>query len=461
MAAYTLKSDKMFLRCFDMEGIEVYELDSPYIYPVKGKHWSHIGISIAPGKKYEALKIGDKEIKSVDLQTLIKDLFNSRLIVNREGLCFLATTGVTSVVLEVEYYRQFDVFNWSRYQAKTSVNTKWSRKDIVDGRPLEIIVPVGSNSGDVNDQKVKELEEEKKKELEEQKNKHKAEIEEVERKKEAALKEKQAEIGKLKEELVEERRKKQEEEKKKEGEIEVEHKNEAALKEKQAEIDKLKKELAEERRKKQEDEKKKDGEIAELKRKHKEELVRLEQRKQQELKWKQDELERKQKQNEDLEKELKIHSFQKSTLSPTDYFKGLVQLFEVSVPSSAFIFQQNVGFPRFEWPPSGVPETVTPLGPSKSILGKPIPTELYDISYAFDSYNWRSLRVGLSGWFKSVGPNFCTGQYDLIYYEGNKYEEEVFDKKEKVFIPCHPIYLVGIGRLKVRHISGIGLRMTI
>lgn len=107
-----MKSDNIFLRCLDMGGIEVYEVDSPYIYPVKGKHWSHLGISIGSGKQYEVLQIGKKQIKDADLHTLIKYLFNSRLVVNREGLCFLATTGVTAVLLEVHYYRYRQIFKY-------------------------------------------------------------------------------------------------------------------------------------------------------------------------------------------------------------------------------------------------------------------------------------------------------------------------------------------------------------
>lgn len=59
-----------------MEAIQVYELDSPYLFPVKGKHWVHLGFSIGHGNKnYEALKIGDKEIRGPDLENLINDLF--------------------------------------------------------------------------------------------------------------------------------------------------------------------------------------------------------------------------------------------------------------------------------------------------------------------------------------------------------------------------------------------------
>lgn len=173
-----MESDKIFLRCLDMGAIEVYELDSIYTYPVKGKNWSHLGISIGPGKKYEVLKIGDKDVVDADLQTLIKDLFNSRLIVNREGLGFLTTTGLTATLLGVEYLRLFDLFDWSKYQVKTSMNTRWGCRDFVDGRPMD-------------------------KELEEEKHKNERELAEEKGKKDKELKDKQEEIENLKKKLAE------------------------------------------------------------------------------------------------------------------------------------------------------------------------------------------------------------------------------------------------------------------
>ncbi|XP_021755850.1 uncharacterized protein LOC110721031 [Chenopodium quinoa] len=143
MATYTLKSDKTFLQCFEMESIGVYELDGLYTYPVKRKNLIHLGISIGPGNKYEVLKIGNKEIRGSELQTLTEDLYNSQLIINREGLCFVMAKGVTTTVLGLEYFRLFDLFDWSKYDVETSLNTRWARRDFESGRLLDI----GSNHG--------------------------------------------------------------------------------------------------------------------------------------------------------------------------------------------------------------------------------------------------------------------------------------------------------------------------
>ncbi|KMS97325.1 hypothetical protein BVRB_6g156220 [Beta vulgaris subsp. vulgaris] len=417
MAAYTLKSDKMFLRCIDMEGIEVYELDSPYLYPVKGKHWKHVGISIGLGKTYEALKIGDKEIKDVDLQTLIKDLFTSRLIVNREGLCFLATTGVTAVVLEVEYYRLYDVFNWSKYMVKTSLNTKWTRKDIVDGRPLEIIVTAGSNSEDLT---------EKEKELEEEKNKHKVQLEELERKKEEELKEKQDEVDNMKQKLAD-----------------AERKNQEGLKNTQ-------------------------DEIAELKRKHQEDLTHLETEKEKELEEKQEkideldeELGEKQKQNENLEDELKIYSFQKSGFSaPHDFYRRIVKTVEISVPSSEFIINQIQHKGR-DWPPSDLPKILTPLRAVPTVQKRNITFEVASLSYYFDFNNWRTLRVAWSLPRKDEGGKFQEKLHDVVYYDGNSYQAEAYNGKEIISSPCRAEHLARVGCLKLRYIMGVGLKLTL
>ncbi|KNA19853.1 hypothetical protein SOVF_057600 [Spinacia oleracea] len=354
MEAYTMKSDKTFLRCLDTRAIEVYELDSPYLFPVKGKQWSHLGISIGPGHKYEVLRIGDKDIRGDDLQALIRDLFNSRLIINREGLGFLPAAGVTVVVMLVEYYRLFDLFDWSKYQVNTSLNTKWARSNFIDGRPLDIL---GSNpgNGSRDDTECKKKLGEKDKELENQKIKHKEELEEVKRRKEEGsketkekinnikevleaaeeeLKDKQNKIDKLKEELAGAERIKQKELKKKQDEIDTlkeelagaERINKEELKKKQDEIDKLKEELVTTERKNMEESKDKQNKIDKLKvkldeaerrkreelkdkeddiDKLKDELEEAEQKRQQDLKKKQDEIEILKEALEEAERKLK------------------------------------------------------------------------------------------------------------------------------------------------------------
>ncbi|KNA07107.1 hypothetical protein SOVF_174880 [Spinacia oleracea] len=305
MAAYTMKSDKTFLRCLDTGAIEVYELDSPYLFPVKGKQWSHLGISIGPGNKHEVLKIGDRDISGDNLRTLIKDLFNSRLIVNREGLGFLATAGVTAVILEVDYYRLFDLFDWSKYQVNASLNTKWARSNFMDGRPLDIL---GSNQGNGKHDDKKKLSD-KEKELENVKLKHKKELEEVKLTHKQALEDVKL---KLKEELEKVKRKNEEERKEKEEKIdnmkevltiaeeelkdrqekikklkeEVARVKQEELKKKQDEVDKLKEELETIERKNLEESKRKENKIEKLR----EELDETERRKRIELKDKEDEI---------------------------------------------------------------------------------------------------------------------------------------------------------------------------
>uniref|UniRef100_A0A803KVG8 Uncharacterized protein n=1 Tax=Chenopodium quinoa TaxID=63459 RepID=A0A803KVG8_CHEQI len=47
------------------------------------------------------------------------------------------------MVFGVEYFRLFDLFDWSKYHVNTSLNTRWARTDFVDGRLMHI----GSNHG--------------------------------------------------------------------------------------------------------------------------------------------------------------------------------------------------------------------------------------------------------------------------------------------------------------------------
>ncbi|KMS97323.1 hypothetical protein BVRB_6g156200 [Beta vulgaris subsp. vulgaris] len=207
------------------------------------------------------------------------------------------------------------MFNWSKYQVKTSLTTKWTRKDIMDGRPLDITVTAGSNSEELT---------EKEKELDEEKNKHKVQLEELERKKEEELKEKQDEVDNLKHKLAE-----------------AELKNQEGLKKKQ-------------------------DEIAELKRKHNEDLTNLEQSNREQLKKKQDELERGKKENEDLEKVLKIYAFDRSDQPvPLIFFSRMVQYMQTDLPSSKITIRFTRSGEQFKWPPSV--KIVIPLCPVETV----------------------------------------------------------------------------------------------
>uniref|UniRef100_A0A803KVG9 Uncharacterized protein n=1 Tax=Chenopodium quinoa TaxID=63459 RepID=A0A803KVG9_CHEQI len=244
MAAYTMQSDKFFVGCYDTgDGIQVYELDGLYMLPVKSKHWNYSDLNIRPGNKYEALKIGDKEIWGDHLKELTNDLYNSGLMVNREGLCFLPTKAAAALEMELEYYRMYDLYDWSKYGVKTSLTTRWDRRDIVYGRPLDIVESMKGDGSEVELRK-------KRMEID----RMKAEFEVVEGKREEELKDKQEEMEKMKrehEEVLEE--------------IEI---------------------------RKQEELKMKDDEIVVLKRANKEELDALEQRKGEELIEKVEEIEK-------------------------------------------------------------------------------------------------------------------------------------------------------------------------
>ncbi|XP_021718297.1 uncharacterized protein LOC110686037 [Chenopodium quinoa] len=280
MEAYTMKSDKFFVGSYNSgDGIQVYELDSLYMLPVKSKHWNYIyDLNIKAGNKYEALKIGDKEIWGDHLQTLTNDLYNSGLMVNREGLCFLPTSASAATEMQMEYYRLFDLYDWSKYGVKTSLTTRWARRDIVYGRPLDIVESMkGDGSGDAGEYKV-ELRE-KEKEWGEEKKNYEARVDQVEYQMEVGLRKKRMEIDRMKAEF----------------EV-VEGKREEELKEKVEEMEKMKRghqEVLEEIEiRKQEELKMKDDEIIELKRANKEELDALEQRKGEELMEKVEEIEK-------------------------------------------------------------------------------------------------------------------------------------------------------------------------
>ncbi|XP_074274761.1 uncharacterized protein LOC141598853 isoform X2 [Silene latifolia] len=139
MACYMLESDKQFLCCKDTQTLEVYEIDNLYIAPVRQKYWTHVEtVQSEEGQEFELFKIGDGEIiAGCELEALMKDLMCLGMMVNREGLCFLKNPQINILdQCQVEYYRMFDLFDWSKYDVKSRLNTRWVRNDIVTGRPI-------------------------------------------------------------------------------------------------------------------------------------------------------------------------------------------------------------------------------------------------------------------------------------------------------------------------------------
>ena len=264
MAPYVVDSEKIFVRCCEMHTMDVHELDGVYVVPVKGKHWSHLA-RVGPGRACKALKLGvdGRDIEGPDLEKLMRDLYNSRLIVNREGLCLVATPAITAKLFGVEYYRLLDIFDWSTYQLKPSViNTKWGRNGIVDGRPLM-----------VDDH------------LDEERRKHRLELEEEKSKKDAEVQKKEEEIEGLK--VMYEQKLKQLQKKKLREIKGLKHKHKHDMVKK---MRKHKKELEEEKCKKAEELEKKQKEIEDLKAKNEEELEKQKHKRDDELRKRQDEI---------------------------------------------------------------------------------------------------------------------------------------------------------------------------
>ncbi|XP_056687430.1 uncharacterized protein [Spinacia oleracea] len=488
MAAYTMNSDKVFLRCLDMGEIQVYELDSLYMLPVNGKHWLHLGIIIGPGKKYEALKIGNKEIKGVDLQRLINELFNSRLIVNR----------VTATLFEVEYYRLFDLFNWSQYQVITIRNTRWVKRGIVDGRPM--VIETEQNSSNSNNEDKKKLRE-KEKELEVEKCKHEGELAEAKSEKEKELREKEKELeeekrkheGELaeakseKEKELREKEKELEKEKRKhEGELaEAKSEKEKELKKKQEEMDNLVREGYRDRRLDDLKNRKMEKEIRELKRKHTEE----EQKKQQELEKKEEEINelKKKEENvdklkhkhkeelEDCEKELKMYVYMRSDLQGnyiiTDFYKNMVHKLQQTLPPSKVVFERSTRVRKYKGHPireGQSPSIYVPLAPIQSGI-KDIKVSYVDpnIPMAFDRNNWRVLHVAEARTYP-LSSGFQVYQKHIAYYNGNKYQADAYvgrfykDNTVSIPAPCSDEHMcAAIHYHDIAHILGVGFRVCL
>ncbi|XP_056686522.1 uncharacterized protein [Spinacia oleracea] len=413
MAAYTVKSDKFFVGSYDIdEGIQVYELDGLYTSPVKSKHWNHLDLNIRLGNKYEALKIGEKEIWGDHLQILTKELYNSGLMVNREGLTFLPTSARAALEMELEYYRMFDLYDWSKYGVKTVLNTKWARRDIVEGRELDIVESMsGIGNGDDGEYKV-ELRE-KEKEWEEEKGNYEARVGEVEYEKEVGLRKKEMEIDTLKEEL------------------------------------KVKEEV-----------------IEKMKRGDQDELEETEFGKQEDLEKKEDEMVQL-KSTKELEEELKLYSFRRSDLSSTwDFYSRMAEKMWTDIPP--VIITVNLDYERSNWPPSGSPDIVIPLSSVEPAESSSLPQVTLMCSSSdheylyFETKNWRVMTVAVPT-LSETELDYRPTRWTMAYYEGGSdfsYLASSYDQRVSFPSPCLPEHIKYFGPLDIKHIVGVGTRLV-
>ncbi|CAI0379664.1 unnamed protein product [Linum tenue] len=137
-APYELKSPKQFVASSDKSKIDVYELTrdtSTNASNVRISEWKKVATVLAasagcrppsdddaikkgtaPPQSYDALKVFSREIKGQALRNLADDLVQSRLLINREGFCFIdVTTSFVDPKFGVQYFRAQDLFAWSQY----------------------------------------------------------------------------------------------------------------------------------------------------------------------------------------------------------------------------------------------------------------------------------------------------------------------------------------------------------
>ncbi|CAI0627499.1 unnamed protein product [Linum tenue] len=127
-ASYELKSPKQFVASSDKSKIDVYELTrdpSTNASNVRISEWKKKGT--APPQSYDALKVFSREIKGQALRNLADDLVQSRLLINREGFCFIDVTSFVDPKFGVQYFRAQDLFAWSQYGVDDEENNVAAR----------------------------------------------------------------------------------------------------------------------------------------------------------------------------------------------------------------------------------------------------------------------------------------------------------------------------------------------
>ncbi|CAI0455608.1 unnamed protein product [Linum tenue] len=121
MAPFELKNGNQFVGAPDQSKVEVYELRSRPATAtkssgVKRSDWAKVGTVIAADSPnpvtHNSLKVVGRDFKAQALRRLAGDLAKSRLLVNREGLCYVDVTGGG---FGVDYFRVQDLFGWWRY----------------------------------------------------------------------------------------------------------------------------------------------------------------------------------------------------------------------------------------------------------------------------------------------------------------------------------------------------------
>ena len=123
MKALKLEANNYFLRYGGKEHILVLKLNCLQSPHVKEQDWEIIeSVGIGSQYKYESLEIFDHVIEGEDFKKLALDLLQSRLLINREGYCYLESEIVpssspnTSSFNTIQYYRINDLFGWSKYK---------------------------------------------------------------------------------------------------------------------------------------------------------------------------------------------------------------------------------------------------------------------------------------------------------------------------------------------------------
>ncbi|CAL1413673.1 unnamed protein product [Linum trigynum] len=141
-ASYELKSPKQFVASSDKSKIDVYELtrdtSTTNASNVRISDWKKVATVLAaasagcrpppsdddainkkgpapPPQPHDALKVFSREIKGQALRNLADDLVQSRLLINREGFCFIDATTLVDPKFGVQYFRAQDLFAWSQY----------------------------------------------------------------------------------------------------------------------------------------------------------------------------------------------------------------------------------------------------------------------------------------------------------------------------------------------------------
>ncbi|KAL9241251.1 hypothetical protein vseg_015382 [Gypsophila vaccaria] len=136
-AIYNLDSNQEFIWS-DGKYIWVSILNNLNTAVVKENNWKHLDTGIGPGEEYNGLTLFGSELFGSVLEVLASKLSESRLMVNREGLCLLRCSGIMGPSFREEYLRLNDLFDWQHeFDVVFPVlETSWNRRGLGNGRVL-------------------------------------------------------------------------------------------------------------------------------------------------------------------------------------------------------------------------------------------------------------------------------------------------------------------------------------